>query len=58
MVFVNLAVDLGCMQAKSSYTLAVASTGGEYKTLLADYSVSHFSLDQVRKPLNLICKVQ
>jgi glycosyltransferase involved in cell wall biosynthesis len=51
---VNVAVDLACLQAKNSHALGVASAGGEYETLLADYGVKHFPLDQARKPFNLI----
>ena len=51
---VNVAVDLACLQAKSGLDIAVASVGGEYETLLADYGVEHFYLNQCRTPLNLI----
>ena len=51
---VNVAVDLACLQAQSGFDVAVASAGGEYETLLADYGVKHFYLNQSRKPLNLI----
>jgi hypothetical protein len=51
---VNVAVDLACLQAKSGLDIAVASAGGEYEKLLADYGVEHFHLNQCRTPLNLI----
>ncbi len=51
---VNVAVDLACLQAKASHTVAVASAGGEYETLIAQYGVRHFKLDQARTPLNLL----
>ncbi|OBQ36957.1 MAG: glycosyltransferase [Anabaena sp. CRKS33] len=51
---VNVAVDLACLQAQSGFDVAVASAGGEYETLLADYGVKHFHLNQCRTPLNLI----
>ncbi|MFM6025546.1 MAG: glycosyltransferase, partial [Dolichospermum sp.] len=34
---VNVAVDLACLQAKTGLNVAVASAGGEYEKLLADY---------------------
>lgn len=51
---VNVAVDLACLQANSGFDIAVASAGGEYEELLADYGVKHFHLNQSRTPLNLI----
>jgi glycosyltransferase involved in cell wall biosynthesis len=51
---VNVAVDLACLQSKSGLDVAVASAGGEYEQLLADYGVSHFYLNQCRTPFNLI----
>jgi glycosyltransferase involved in cell wall biosynthesis len=51
---VNVAVDLACLQAKSGLDIAVASAGGEYEKLLADYGVEHFYLNQCRTPLNMI----
>ncbi|WP_414756253.1 glycosyltransferase family 4 protein [Anabaena sp. CCY 9910] len=51
---VNVAVDLACLQAKNNHDVAVASAGGEYETLLAEYGVKHFELNQSRTPLNLI----
>jgi glycosyltransferase involved in cell wall biosynthesis len=50
---INVAVDLACFQAKAGYEVAVASAGGEYETLLAQYGVRHFYLNQQRRPLNL-----
>ncbi|ADI64853.1 glycosyltransferase family 4 protein [Trichormus azollae] len=51
---VNVAVDLACLQTKKSLDVAVASAGGEYETLLANYGISHFKLDQSRTPVNMI----
>ncbi|MFN9399226.1 MAG: glycosyltransferase, partial [Dolichospermum sp.] len=48
---VNVAVDLACLQAQNGFDVAVASAGGEYETLLADYGVKHFHLNQARTPL-------
>lgn len=55
---VNVAVDLACLQAKSGHDVAVASAGGEYEILLAQYGVQHFKLDQTRTPINLIHAVR
>jgi glycosyltransferase involved in cell wall biosynthesis len=51
---VNVAVDLACLQTQNGHDVAVASAGGQYKTLLRSYGVKHFELDQSRNPLNLI----
>lgn len=51
---INVAVDLACLQAKAGYEVAVASAGGEYEALLAQYEVRHFQLNQKRRPLNLL----
>jgi glycosyltransferase involved in cell wall biosynthesis len=51
---VNVAVDLACLQASSGNVVGVASSGGEYQQLLADYGVRHFQLDQTRQPINLL----
>ncbi|MBD2167700.1 glycosyltransferase family 4 protein [Calothrix membranacea FACHB-236] len=51
---VNVAVDLACLQAKNGHYVAVASSGGEYETLLANHDVQHFHLDQSRTPINII----
>lgn len=50
---VNVAVDLACLQAKTGHYVGVASAGGEYEVLLTSYGVTHFQLNQERKPLNL-----
>lgn len=51
---VNVTVDLACLQAKAGEEVGVASSGGEYEKLLAQYNVKHFKLDQTRTPLNLL----
>lgn len=50
---INVAIDLACLQAKAGHEVAVASAGGEYKALLAQYGVHHYDLNQERRPLNL-----
>ncbi|MCY7274828.1 MAG: glycosyltransferase, partial [Phormidesmis sp. CAN_BIN44] len=51
---VNVAIDLACLQAQAGHDVAVASDGGEFEALLADYNVKHFEFDQSRKPITLI----
>ncbi|MBD2095421.1 glycosyltransferase family 4 protein [Trichocoleus sp. FACHB-591] len=51
---INVAIDLACLQAKAGLEVAVASDGGEYETLLADYGVTHFPLNQQRQLGNLL----
>ncbi|MEM9979045.1 MAG: glycosyltransferase family 4 protein [Cyanobacteria bacterium P01_D01_bin.2] len=50
---VNVAVDLACLQAQAGYEVSVISGGGEYETLLAQYKVTHFQLNQTRTWSNL-----
>ena len=50
---VNVAVDLACLQARAGYCVGVASAGGDYESLLDEYGVTHFKLDQKRTPTNL-----
>ncbi|MBW4632576.1 MAG: glycosyltransferase family 4 protein [Iphinoe sp. HA4291-MV1] len=51
---VNVALDLACLQAENGHNVGVASAGGEYEALLAEYAVKHFKLNQTRAPLNII----
>ncbi|NEP22660.1 glycosyltransferase [Moorena sp. SIO3I6] len=51
---VNVAIDVACEQAKAGHEVAIASAGGGYETLLSRYGVTHFELDQTRKPLHLL----
>lgn len=51
---VNVAVDLACLQAKQHCEVGIASIGGDYEPLLANYGVKHFTLNQARHPLTLI----
>jgi glycosyltransferase involved in cell wall biosynthesis len=51
---VNVAVDLACLQAKDGHTVAFASAGGEYETLIGSFKIKHFQLDQSRTPVNLL----
>jgi glycosyltransferase involved in cell wall biosynthesis len=51
---VNTAVDLAIEQARQGDVVAVASASGGYETLLKRCGVLHFTLDQSRKPANLL----
>jgi len=51
---VNLAVDLAIEQAQQGFDVAVASAGGGYQSLLQRMGVNHFTLDQSRRPLQLL----
>ncbi len=51
---VNVAIDLACLQAQAGHQVAVASGGGEFETLLADYGVEHFKFEQRRRPVTLL----
>lgn len=51
---INVAVDLACLQAKAGHEVSVASAGGEYESLLEQYGVQHFYLNQRRQPINLL----
>jgi glycosyltransferase involved in cell wall biosynthesis len=46
---VNVAMDLACLQAKAGYEVSVASAGGSYEALLAEYGVQHWQLDVPRR---------
>jgi glycosyltransferase involved in cell wall biosynthesis len=51
---VNVAVDLACLQSQDGHTVAVVSGSGKYEELLAFYHVTHWQLNQTRKPLNIL----
>ncbi|PSN14658.1 glycosyltransferase [filamentous cyanobacterium CCT1] len=55
---VNVAIDLACLQAQAGHQVGVASVGGGYQALLERYGVSHFSLDQTRRPKHLLLAAQ
>ncbi|MBT9317260.1 glycosyltransferase family 4 protein [Leptothoe spongobia] len=59
---VNVAIDLACLQRQSGHTVAVAAgppKNGvqDYGSLLKQYSVQQFSLDQTRTPHKLLAAV-
>jgi glycosyltransferase involved in cell wall biosynthesis len=47
---VNMLVDLACLQAKAGHEVLVASSGGEFETLFAQYGIRHVRIDQSRDP--------
>jgi glycosyltransferase involved in cell wall biosynthesis len=51
---VHVAVDLACLQSKMEHTVAIASGGGNFDALLAEFGVEHIRIDQRRRPLNLL----
>jgi glycosyltransferase involved in cell wall biosynthesis len=42
------------MQAKNGHVVAVASSGGHFEKLLNQFSITHFHLDQTRKPVSIL----
>jgi glycosyltransferase involved in cell wall biosynthesis len=54
---VNTAVDLAIEQVRQGHAVAVASAGGGYAPLLREHGVLHFTLDQSRRPLQLVGSV-
>lgn len=55
---VNVAIDLACLQAAAGHQVGVASAGGEYEDLLAQFGAKHFQLNQERRPINLVKAAQ
>jgi glycosyltransferase involved in cell wall biosynthesis len=51
---VNIAIDLACLQAQSGHTVAIASAGGEYESILENFGVKHFYLNQERTVENIV----
>ncbi len=51
---VNAAVDLAVEQARQGQTVAVVSAGGGYQPLLESVGVRHFTLDQSRRPIQIV----
>ncbi|HTL89659.1 MAG TPA: glycosyltransferase family 4 protein [Leptolyngbya sp.] len=41
---VNAAIDLACCQAQAGFEVAIASSGGEYETLMKQYQIRHFAI--------------
>ena len=50
---VNVTVDIAIEQARQGHTVAIASAGGEYESLLHSSHVAHIQLDQSRTLTNL-----
>ncbi|MBV9467749.1 MAG: glycosyltransferase family 4 protein [Abitibacteriaceae bacterium] len=51
---VNVLIDLACLQARAGHQVGVVSSGGEYISLLADYSVQHFTCSLSKFPLHVL----
>ncbi|MEJ0004283.1 MAG: glycosyltransferase [Pararobbsia sp.] len=51
---VNVMVDLACGQADAGHEVVVASSGGQYETLLAAHGVRHLRLVQEPRPERLL----
>jgi glycosyltransferase involved in cell wall biosynthesis len=47
---VNAMIDLACMQAREGHDVAVASSGGDFESLLRRHDVTHVLLQQSRQP--------
>lgn len=55
---VNVAIDLACLQAKAGHQVTVASAGGEYEPLLAQFGADPVCLDPQRRPIALFKAAQ
>src|ERR1700751_3710056 len=51
---VNTAVDLAIEEARQGLEVSVASAGGGFKPLLERAGVLHLTLDQSRRPMQLL----
>ncbi|WP_336788244.1 glycosyltransferase family 4 protein [Paenibacillus sp. MMO-177] len=51
---VNVMVDLACEQAGMGHEVAVVSGGGSYEPLLYRHGVTHYTLDQTRRPASIL----
>lgn len=51
---INTAVDLALEQAHKGHIVAVASAGGGYEELLRRHGVQHFTLNQARRPAQML----
>ncbi|MBW4443790.1 MAG: glycosyltransferase family 4 protein [Plectolyngbya sp. WJT66-NPBG17] len=55
---VNAAIDLACCQAQAGFEVAIASSGGEYESLMKQYQIRHFTIAIPRSPLKVINNTQ
>lgn len=51
---VNAAIDLACYQAQAGFEVAIASSGGEYEPLMKQYQIRHFTIAELRSPLEVL----
>ncbi|MFM9159831.1 MAG: glycosyltransferase family 4 protein, partial [Dolichospermum sp.] len=45
---------LACLQSQAGDDVAVISAGGEYEKLLDKFGVKHYTINQNRRPINMI----
>ena len=55
---VNAAIDIACGQVQVGHTVAVASAGYGYENLLPGWGVTHYILNQQRRPVSLLKAAQ
>ncbi|MBE9010452.1 glycosyltransferase [Pseudanabaenaceae cyanobacterium LEGE 13415] len=55
---VNAAIDLACYQAQAGFEVAIASSGGEYESLMKQYQIRHFTIAELRSPLEVLNTTQ
>lgn len=51
---VNAAIDLACSQAQAGFEVAIASSGGEYESLMKQYQIRHFTIANPQSPLDVL----
>ncbi len=51
---VNAAIDLACCQAQAGFEVAIASSGGEYETLMKQHQIRHFTLPLFRSVFDVV----
>lgn len=51
---VNVMIDLACEQARLDHKVAVVSAGGKYTDLLNEHHIQHYTLDQTRRPMQMV----
>ncbi len=50
---INAAVDIACGQAQVGHIVAIASAGGVYEVLVERSRVTHYTIEQKRRPVSL-----
>jgi glycosyltransferase involved in cell wall biosynthesis len=54
---INAAIDIACVQSETGLIVGVASGGGEYEELLERCGAKHYTLDQQRRSISSLLKV-